>query len=77
MEANSEIMAIPNNYKNTLDNLIDSSDIESPDWLRPINKELCNAPKCEGSLMSFSKSNCLDKDVLDMLLRLVSKTQDS
>ena len=31
----SEILAIPNQYKNTLDDLVDSSDLEHPEILRP------------------------------------------
>ena len=31
----SKILAIPNQYKNTLDNLVNSSDLEHPEMLRP------------------------------------------
>ena len=31
----SEILAIPNRYKDTLDDLVDSSDLEHPEVLRP------------------------------------------
>ena len=31
----SEILAIPNQYKDTLDDLVDSSDLEHPEMLRP------------------------------------------
>lgn len=34
-EQKSEILAIPNRYKDTLDDLVDSSDLEHPEMLRP------------------------------------------
>ena len=75
-------MAISNKYKNTLDDLIDSSDIESPDqpesldWLRPLDKGTRNAFRSKGASPSLLKEeeNRLDEDVLDTLLKLVPKT---
>ena len=34
-EQKSEILAIPNQYKDMLDDLVDSSDLEHPEMLRP------------------------------------------
>lgn len=48
-------MAIFNRYKDTIDNLFNSSDAESPDQPRSIDKELCNTPKSEGSLTGLSE----------------------
>ena len=42
-------MAILNKYKDTLDNLINNLDEESPNWPRPINKGSHNAPRFETS----------------------------
>ena len=76
-EENSGIVAICNRYNNTFDNLIDSSDAESPDWPGPINKGLRNAPRFEGSSKELSEGDRLDKVVSDKLSRLAPKTRDS
>ena len=81
-ERKSEIVAIPNKYKDTFDDLIDSSDtefsdqLESPDRLRPIDKGTRNTPRSRGASPSFSEEeeDCLDKDVLVTSLKLVPKT---
>lgn len=52
---NFEIVAIPNRYKDILDNLINSSDLESPDWSKLIDKKSHNIPKFGGSLIGFLK----------------------
>ncbi len=63
-------MAIPNIYKDTLDNLIDSLDTESSDWLdspnRPglIDKRSRNAPRSRGGSPTLSEENRLDVHVL-------------
>ena len=68
-EEKSEIVAIPNKYKDTLDNLIDSSNTKSPNhpnslnWLGLIDKGLRNAPKSRDGSSTFSKKDCLDKDI--------------
>ena len=77
------IMAIPNKYKNTLDDLIDSSDTESPDQPKSpdqsgsIDKMIRNSPRLTGALLSLMGENCLDKDVSIMVLKRALKTQDS
>lgn len=74
---NSEIMAIPNQYKETVNDFIDSSDPESPDWAGLIDKRSHNATVSEGNLADFLEGNCLDKEVLDRLSWLMPKTEDS
>ncbi len=65
----SEIAAIPNKYKDTLDNFIDSSDTESPDRSdspdRPglIDKGSRNASRSRGSSPTLLEEDCLDEDV--------------
>lgn len=74
---NSEIVAIPNRYKDTLDDLIDSSDPESSDRAGPIDERSRNAPMSEGSSADLSEGNCLDEDLPDRSSRLAPKTRDS
>ena len=74
---NSEIVVIPNQYKDTLDDLIDSSDLESSDRAGPIDERSRNAHMSEDSLAHFSKGNCLDKNLSDRSSRLAPKTRDS
>ena len=84
-EGKSEIAAILNKYKDTLDDLIDSLDTESPDqpessdWLGPIDKRTCNVPRSRGASSSLleEEEDRLDKDVLVTLLKLAPKTRDS
>ena len=70
-------MAIPNRYKDTLDNLIDSSDPESPDRARPIDERSRNIPMSEGSSADCSEGDCLDEDLPDKSSRLAPKIEDS
>lgn len=78
-EWKSEIIAIPNKYKNTLNNLINSSNIEFLDWPNSldlpglIDKRLHNMFKFRGSLPTSLVGNYLDEDILVTLLELVSK----
>ena len=71
---NSKIVAIPNQYKNTLDDLIDSSDPESADRAGPIDERSQNTPMSEGSSADLSEKNCLDKDLLEKSSWLAPKT---
>ena len=73
---NFEIMPIPNQYKDTLDDLIDSSNPKSPDWVEPIDKRFCNASMSESSSADFSEGDCLDEDFLDKSSRLAPKTEN-
>ena len=75
--ANSEIVAISNRYKDTLDDLIDSSDPESPDRAGPIDERSHNAPMFEGSSADCSEGNCLDENLPDRSSWLAPKTEDS
>ncbi len=68
-KGNSEIAVIPNKYKDSFNNLIDSSNTESPDWLDSpdwpelINKRLRNALRSRGGSPTLSKEDRLDEDV--------------
>ena len=70
----SEIAAILNKYKNTLDNLIDSSDTKSLDQpdssnrSRLIDKGLRNASRSRSDSPTLSEEDRLDEDVLVTLL---------
>ena len=82
-EEKSEITAIPNKYKDTLDNLINSSDIEfsdypnSPNWPGLIDtKRSRNAPKFKNGSPTFLKKDCLDEDISITLLEPVPKICD-
>lgn len=74
---NSEILAISNQYKNTLDDLIDSSDSESLDWARIIDVRICNTSRSEVSSADLLEGNYLDEDVPNKSLWLMPKTGDS
>ncbi len=82
-EQKSKIAAIPNKYKDTLNDLIDSSDIESPD--RPqsldrpglIDKRSYNLPKFKGGSPSLCEEDCLDEYIPIILLEPVSKIRAS
>lgn len=63
IKGNSKIVTISNKYKDTFDNLIDSSDAISPDWLGLIDKKLRNTPKSKSNPMGLSKRGCLDKNI--------------
>lgn len=75
-EGSSELVAIPNRYKDTLDDLMDSSDTKSPDRPGPIDKGSRNAPRFEGSSMGLSEKDCLNEDVLNRSSGLTPKTGD-
>ena len=78
-EGKSEIAAIPHKYKDPYDDLIDSSDTESPDWPdsldRPglIDKGSRNAPRFRDGLPTLLEGDFLDKDVPVTSLEPASK----
>ena len=74
---NFEIVAILNQYKDTLDDLIDSSDSESLDWAGPIDERFCNAPMSKGSLADCSEEDYLDENLPDRSSQLAPKAKDS
>ena len=84
-EEKSEIVAISNKYKDTFDDLIDSSNTgfpdqsESPNWLKFIDKEIRNAPRSKGTSPSLleEEKDYLDEDILVILLELAPKIWDS
>lgn len=49
VEGNIEILAIPNKYKESLEDLIDSLNEESQDWPGPNDKGSCRAPRFKGN----------------------------
>lgn len=79
----SEIAAISNKNKNTLDNLIDSLDTKSLEYLdflnqsRLIDKRSRNMPKSGGNILTFLKQDFFDVDVSITLLELAQKIQKS
>ena len=78
----SKIVAILNKYNDTLDRLINSSDIESLDhsnslnWLGLIDKGSRNTLKSKNNLLTFLEKDYLDKNISITLFELVPKIQD-
>lgn len=70
-------MTIPNQYKDTLDDYIDSSDLESRDQARPIDESSRITPMSEGSSANLSKKNSLNENLPHRSLWLVPKIEDS
>ena len=70
-------MAISNRYKNTLDDLIDSSDVQSPNRVGPIDERSCNDPMSERSSADLLEEDYLHENLPDRLSRLAPKTKDS
>lgn len=83
VETKSEITAISNKYKDTLDDFIDSSDIKFPDrpeypiWPEPIDKKTCNTSRSKNGSPIFLEKDCKDKNILFMLYKLTPKIQNS
>lgn len=79
MEGKSEIAVIFNNYKDTVDNLINSSDTKSLDWpdfpnrLKLIDKELRNTLKSKSGSLTLLGEDCLIEDVSIMSLKPMPK----
>ncbi len=79
MEEKSEIVTIPNKYKNTLDDFIDSSNKESlnwpdcPDRSGLIDKGSRNTLKSRSDSPILLEENCLNKDVSVTSLELMPK----
>lgn len=75
----SEIVIIQNKYKDILDDFINSSDTKFLDQLdflnqlKLIDRKLYNAFKSRNSLLTLLKEDCLDKDILVILLELAPK----
>ena len=72
---NFEIVTISNRYKDTLDNLIDSSNPKFPDSVGPIDEKFRNALMSKGSSIDLLEGDYLDKDLPDRLLRLTPQTE--
>ena len=60
-----EIMAIRNRYKDTFDDLINTLDLESPDWLAPINEGSRDVSRSANSSTKLLKGRWLYKDISD------------
>ena len=75
-------MAIPNKYKDTLDDLIDSSDIKSPDHPNSpnrqglIDKGSRNVLKSRNSSPTFLEEDYLNEDILITSLEPAPKIQN-
>lgn len=88
IERKSEIMTIPNKYRYTLNDHIDSLNIESPNelhflhwldfpyWLGLINNKLCNVPRSRNNSWTILKEDSMDKNVPVMLLESAPKIWD-
>lgn len=76
-EENFEIAAILNNYKDIVDELIDSSNTKSPHWSKPIDKKSCNTPRSRTIVMVFSEGDCCNADILVRSSGLAPKTRKS
>lgn len=74
---NSETVPVCNQYKDTLDDLIDSSDLESQDQARPNDERSRNTLMSEDSSADLSERNCIDEDLLDRSSRLALKNKNS
>lgn len=71
---NFEMIVISNKYKNTLDDFINSSDIEFLNWPKLINKKLHNTSRFKSSLIDLLEGRRLEsKNILNMLSKLRSK----
>lgn len=60
---NSKILVISNQYKDTLDDFIDNSYLEFPDWVGLIDMRTCNLPNSKANSADLLEKNYLDKDV--------------
>ena len=74
---NSEIMAVPNQYKNTLHGFINSLDPKSLNEVRFIYERSYNSPMSKGSFADLLEEDCLDENLSNRSSRLSSKTEDS
>lgn len=76
MVGNSEIVTISNQYKDTLDDLIDSLDPESSDRTGPIYERSRNVLMSKGSSANLSEEDSLNEDLSDGLSQLAPKTEN-
>lgn len=74
---NSKIEVILNQYKNTLDDFINSSDPKLPHLARLIDDKSLNVFMSKGNSADLSKKNCLGKNLPNRLLQLVLKAGNS
>ena len=74
--ANYGIVAILNQYRDILNDLIDSSDPESSYPAGPIAKKSRNTPMSDGNLADLSKGDCLDENLSNRSSRLAPKAEN-
>lgn len=78
-----EIIILPKRYEDSLDELVESLDIDSLDWtnslnlLRVIDKRSCNVYKFRSDLLTLIKVHCLDDNIKVISLELTSKIHNS
>lgn len=73
---NFEIVAILNQYKDTLDHFTNSSYPESLGRVWPIDKRFGNAPMSNDSSTDLSARDCLDKELTKKLSWLAAKIKN-
>lgn len=78
-ERKSQIIAILNKYKDTLDDIIDRLDTKFSDPPKslvlptPIDQGICNEPRSRSSLPTLFEEDCKDKNVSIMSFELAPK----
>lgn len=73
---NSNIVTIFNQYKDTLDDFINSSDLKFLSKTELIDKRFYNTFIFNDSLADLSEGDCLNKNLPDRLLWLMLNTED-
>ena len=76
MEKNFEIVIFFNKYKDTLDDFINSSNLESLNQSRLINKKLCNTPRFKASLIELLERFYLNENISDSLAWQILETRN-
>lgn len=74
---NFEIVAIFTQYKDTLDDFIDNSNLESLVLAGSIDKKSYNVPISKSSSIDLFKEEYLDENLLNMSSQLTPKIEDS
>lgn len=69
-------MAISNQYKDTLNDFIDSSDLKPLNWTGSIYKTFLNALRSKGNLADLLEKDYLDNNFSNKSLLLIPKTEN-
>lgn len=72
----SEIVAILDKYKNTLNNFINNLNTKSTNCLKLIDKKISNMPNFKSSLLTSLEKNCKNENTLVILFELLPKITD-